>query len=318
MGEVQALLAAFITGIYAGAPCAVEARKISQALVGSAWSSERGKPVTGGRDTASADGDLELVLARIKIAAKMPGIVKVENGKTWLRQHGERGAKAASLLSKLSGGRNLQCHKVAAQLIAEVDLIAADSSRELVAPVSPTASMVGFCEVYDIASQDALAGERKEMWADIIDSSCGSGGEVEVSSFDEKASKRECKWARDPSFVDSGEKCEVLGFQWLPKPIFEVDFQEIRDKKEEDVVPDVENPATSSDGDETLEDPIAEAFTESLVDVFVDGTNKREHLKSLLLRFVRGRVAHGYDRAAAVQEGMDITRSVMALLKDGS
>ena len=74
-------------------------------------------------------------------------------------------------------------------------------------------------------------------------------------------------------------------------------------------------PAPSSDG-VASDDPIVEAFTESLVDSFVDGTNNREHLKSLLLRFVRGRIARGYDRATAVREGMDITKYVLALWKD--
>ena len=87
------------------------------------------------------------------------------------------------------------------------------------------------------------------------------------------------------------------------------------DKKEEEVVPDDEYSATGSDG-EASDDPIVEAFTESLVDSFVDGTNNREHLKSLLLRFVRGRIARGYDRATAVREGMDITKYVVALWKD--
>ena len=111
-------MAALIRGVYAGAPSAVEARRICQALVGSAWSAERGlrsEPALG-----DAEHELEQVLACIKAAAAIPGVVKVQQAKAWLRSHGERGHKAASQLSKLSSGRNAQCHQVAAQLITDV------------------------------------------------------------------------------------------------------------------------------------------------------------------------------------------------------
>ena len=69
---VQVMMSVFIAGIYSGAPSNVEARKVSQALVGAAWHSERGKLPLSSCDAASVDGDLECVLATTKLAARMP------------------------------------------------------------------------------------------------------------------------------------------------------------------------------------------------------------------------------------------------------
>ena len=79
---------------------------------------------------------------------------------------------------------------------------------------------------------------------------------------------------------------------------------------------DDEGVASSSDGDDASEDPIAEAFTNSLVDAYFDGTYNRERVKSLLSKFVRGRIASGDDRAAAVREGMCIIKTALALMKE--
>ena len=74
---------------------------------------------------------------------------------------------------------------MATQLIAEIDLLAAESSSERAGSIGTAASLVGACraERFDIASLDAGANERKEMWADLVDSSSDGAGELRAPSI---------------------------------------------------------------------------------------------------------------------------------------
>eukprot|EP00929_Paragymnodinium_shiwhaense_P099805 TRINITY_DN6164_c0_g6_i1.p1 TRINITY_DN6164_c0_g6~~TRINITY_DN6164_c0_g6_i1.p1 ORF type:complete len:280 (+),score=57.54 TRINITY_DN6164_c0_g6_i1:118-957(+) len=63
---------------------------------------------------------LEEVLAAVKHEANLPGVVKVEDAKRWMRSTGPRGLKAASLLGRLSSCRNDKAHPLAKQLLEEV------------------------------------------------------------------------------------------------------------------------------------------------------------------------------------------------------
>ena len=90
-GDISDLVASLIRGVYVGAPSALEARRISQALVGTAWSAERG--LRSELALGDAEHELEQILACIKAAAAIPGVVKVQQAKEWLRSHGERGYK---------------------------------------------------------------------------------------------------------------------------------------------------------------------------------------------------------------------------------
>ena len=125
VSPVEDLVAQFVAGIYNGASSAIEARRVAQAMVGAAWCAERAHRPAKESQECNVEDSLQQVLARIKQEAHWPGIIKVEDGKSCLRQHGARGIKAASLLGKLSSGMNHQCHKVTAQLLAEIDLLSA-------------------------------------------------------------------------------------------------------------------------------------------------------------------------------------------------
>ena len=56
----------------------------------------------------------------VKREADLPGVVKVEDAKRWMMAAGQRGAKAASLLGRLSSCRNGKAHPLVKQLIVEV------------------------------------------------------------------------------------------------------------------------------------------------------------------------------------------------------
>ena len=119
-----AVLGELLAGIFRGAPDVSEARRLANRLVGLAWHSSCGLSY-GGQALDSQPGHavegLEQVLAHIKQVAGKDGVLKVEDGKAWLRTYGSRGVAAASRLGKLSRNRNAQSHPRAYQLIAEID-----------------------------------------------------------------------------------------------------------------------------------------------------------------------------------------------------
>ena len=81
--------------------------------------SSRGRPAKTTEHVGAIDG-LDEVLTTVKLEAELPGVVKVEDAKRWMRSYGERGAKAATLLGKLSSDRNGMAHPLVRQLVEEV------------------------------------------------------------------------------------------------------------------------------------------------------------------------------------------------------
>ena len=94
---------------------------------------------TGNPDTEALD-DMETVLAEIKTAGQLQGVITVEQAKRWLRERGQRGAKAAATLASLSRMRNARAHPKAQQLVAEVKLIAVHTNTSAQAIASGEAN----------------------------------------------------------------------------------------------------------------------------------------------------------------------------------
>ena len=104
----QLLLAALIKGVYMGAPSVLEARKVAQALVGTAWHAER----ANGRPAQAPSGgtDFEATLTALSRLAERSQKFKAEGAKAWLRSFGKAGSKLASRLGNQSKLRNGRTH----------------------------------------------------------------------------------------------------------------------------------------------------------------------------------------------------------------
>ena len=79
--------------------------------------SSRGRPAKTTEHVGAIDG-LDEVLTAVKLEAELPGVVKVEDAKRWMRSYGERGTKAATLIGKLSSDRNGMAHPLVRQLVS--------------------------------------------------------------------------------------------------------------------------------------------------------------------------------------------------------
>ena len=162
-------------------------RQAVLAALGFCASDSQSGCVCGGgavRPECRAEDELEAALARIKTIGCLPGRIKVEHGKTWLRERGPRGVAAASLLGKLSGGRNHQCHRVGAQLLAELELLAADACT-------------GGLERQPQARGGAAADEEKKLLPGSRDDAASGVGDVAGGS--------DCSDVA----VDSGSDCSL-------------------------------------------------------------------------------------------------------------
>ena len=125
---VDDLLAQMLGGIYKGVEAA-EARRLASRLLGTAWSSARGHTPPRAEGGDDAIEGLDVVLAAAKKASGTAGVMRVEDAKQWLRGHGDRGTRAASLLGKLSKPRNRQCHPIARQLVVEIGLLGGEGCQ---------------------------------------------------------------------------------------------------------------------------------------------------------------------------------------------
>jgi len=124
---VDAVLGSMLSGVYAGAPSLSEGRRLAFGLLGIAWNAERGHaPRSSPAPALGAIDDLDDVLAVVKECSNLPGVIGVSDAKEWLRSYGARGVRAASLVGKLSRGRNVQSHPLRLQLLAEVRQLASD------------------------------------------------------------------------------------------------------------------------------------------------------------------------------------------------
>ena len=135
-----ALKAIALSGLPSGERKAAARRAVELHMLGHAALGEVSPAGLG------AENELEAVLARVKEEGALPGRIKVEDGKAWLRGFGPRGDAAASMLGKLSSARNRQCHHIGAQLLSEVAMLAeanltgertlpqAEAAREVLEP----------------------------------------------------------------------------------------------------------------------------------------------------------------------------------------
>ena len=109
------------------------------------------------RQESSLESELQCVLARIKKVADFPGLVRIEHAKSWLLSHGTRGAVAARQLGKMSSARNTDCHRLASQLLVEIDAL---GGRMSTADDEDTCSSRGLGQ--DKSSVDNDSGMEKE------------------------------------------------------------------------------------------------------------------------------------------------------------
>ena len=149
------VLGELLAGIFRGAPDVSEARRLANRLVGLAWHTGCGLPYGGQAldvQPGQAVEGLEQVLAHIKQVTGKDGVLKVEDGKAWLRTLGSRGVAAASRLGKLSRNRNAQSHPSAHQLIVEIDQLQCTAALVAGSSAGTTASDCDASSTYKLAN----------------------------------------------------------------------------------------------------------------------------------------------------------------------